>query len=147
MPTNQYCSTHIQETVFNSVAYTVQGRSYSTYAIITSVLTTVINSVSTSLGYTVAANDAITAVSPNFYIAPITLRSYNLAPVRTSGMNFSTYVICVLMWLGCTFIVSAMYPFGTKAEEALLANIRKQGVLDYRRKQVRRQFCSEPACC
>ena len=136
----QHCYT--EETVLKSMACTVQGRSYSTYALITSVLTTVINSISTTLGYTVAANDAITAVSPNFYIAPIILQSFNLAPVRTSGMNFSTYVICVLMWLGCTFIVSAMYPFGTKAEEALLANIRKQGVLDYKRKQVSTPFSS-----
>lgn len=124
------------------MACTLQGRSYSTYAVITSVLTTVINSISTALGYRVAANDAITV---DFYIAPITLQSFNLAPVRTSGMNFSTYVICVLMWLACTFIVSAMYPFGAKAEEARLANIRKQGALDYRKKQVRHLFYS--SCC
>lgn len=115
----------------------LQGRNYSTYSLITNVITTIINTISSSLGYRVAASHGTATVSPEFYVAPISLQSFNLAPVHTSGMNFVTYVLCVLMWLGSTFIVSAMYPFGTRTEEAMVAGILARGVPADHRKQVR----------
>lgn len=114
----------------------MQGRNYSTYSLITNVITTIINTISSSLGYRVAASHGTATVSPEFYVAPISLQSFNLAPVHTSGMNFVTYVLCVLMWLGSTFIVSAMYPFGTRTEEAMVAGILARGVPADHRKQV-----------
>ena len=114
----------------------MQGRSYSTYTVASNVLTTVINSLSSTLGHNVAASHGNATVAAEFYLAPISLQSFNLAPVSTSGMNFATYVLCVLMWLGCTFIVSAMYPFATMTEEAMVAGILQRGVPTDHRKQV-----------
>lgn len=67
------------------------------------------STMSTTLGRTVelAVARGTLTVSPDFYIQPVRLQSFNLAPVHTSGQNFASYILCVLMWLGCTFIVSA----------------------------------------
>ena len=75
-------------------------------------------------------------VSPNFYISPISLVNFNVAPVHTSGQNLASYVLCVLLWLGTTFIVSSMYPFGTKTEEAVVAVFLERGTSAQYRKQV-----------
>ena len=122
----------------------MQGQSYSTYAIITLILTTIVDTISSGLGYQVAASHGTATVAPDFYIAPISLQSFNLAPVHTSGMNFATYVLCVLMWLGSTFIVSAMYPFATMTEEAMVAGILERGVPTDHRKQVGFSTTSHP---
>ena len=84
----------------------------------------------------VAGSTAGPTVAPSFYISPIRLLIFNLAPVHTSGQNLSSYILCVLLWLGSTFIVSVMYPFGTKTEEAVVAVILERESSPYKRKQV-----------
>lgn len=112
-----------------------QGRGLSVVATITAVMNLLSTQLSQNLGYKVAASNTQSTVAPNFYIQPIRLLSFNLAPVNTSGQNLSTYLLCVLLWLGATFIVASMFPFGTRTEEAVVANILEKGVSAHKRKQ------------
>ena len=114
----------------------LQGRGLSVVATITDVMNLLSTQLSQNLGYKVAASNTQSTVAPNFYIQPIRLLSFNLAPVNTSGQNLSTYLLCVLLWLGATFIVASMFPFGTRTEEAVVANILEKGVSAHKRKQV-----------
>ena len=114
----------------------LQGRGLSVVATITAVMNLLSTQLSQNLGYKVAAANTQSTVAPNFYVQPIRLLSFNLAPVNTSGQNLSTYLLCVLLWLGATFIVASMFPFGTRTEEAVVANILEKGVSAHKRKQV-----------
>ncbi|DBA86298.1 TPA: hypothetical protein ACH3X2_005537 [Trebouxia sp. C0005] len=112
-----------------------QGRGYTSSAAITTVITAIITALSQNLAYQVAGSSSQANVSPDFYIQPIKLLNFNLAPVHTLGQNLATYLVCVLIWLGATFIVASMYPFGTQTEEAVVANILAKGATTGERKQ------------
>ena len=120
----------------------MQGRNYSAITIITQIMTQIVTALSQGLAKMVATSRAGATTSPSFYISPISLPSYNLAPVHTSGHNLATYILCVLLWLGTTFIVSSMFPFGAKTEEAVVAVILERGTSTQYRKQV---CCSSPS--
>lgn len=83
-----------------------------------------------------AAANSQAPVAPSFYVQPIQLLIFNLAPVHTSGQNLASYLSCVLLWLGATFITSTMFTFGARTEEAVVAAILEKGVTGHARKQV-----------
>ena len=114
----------------------IQGRGYTSSAAITTVVNVIIITLSQNLAYQVAGSSSQANVSPDFYIQPIKMLDFNLAPVHTLGQNLATYLLCVLIWLGATFIVSSMYPFATQTEEAVVANILAKGATTGERKQV-----------
>ncbi len=37
----------------------------------------------------------------------ISVNQYDMAPVNNFGQNFATYVFCILLWLGSSFVVRA----------------------------------------
>lgn len=85
------------------------GRSSSTYNFIKSVVSATVNGISMSLGQKMLQTPSLAAaVNPSFYLSPVKLIDTNLHPVVHFEQHFSSYVICVLLWMGSAFTVSVI---------------------------------------
>ncbi|KXZ44485.1 hypothetical protein GPECTOR_67g325 [Gonium pectorale] len=104
------------------VYYYARGRDYSTYSYVNAiVLNSLVPAVSRSLTLGLAANSAaMKLLSPVFLATGVALREVDLAPVRNFGQHFATYIFCVLLWLGSSFVVATSYQFKLPAEVAIL---------------------------
>ncbi|GLC72996.1 hypothetical protein PLESTF_001317800 [Pleodorina starrii] len=107
-----------------------RGRDYSTYTYLGAIiLSNLMPGLSRSVTTALASNPQIMSLlSPVFLATGISVQGVDLAPVRNFGQHFASYIFCVLMWLGSSFVVVSSYQFKLPAESALLdPRTKRQG--------------------
>ncbi|KAG2487263.1 hypothetical protein HYH03_014104 [Edaphochlamys debaryana] len=101
-----------------------RGRCYSTYNYVTAVTTqSLVPGLSRSLTLSLASNPAAlaaTGLNLKFLATGITPVETDLAPVKNFGQHFASYIFCVLLWLGATFMVATSWQFKLPVEKALI---------------------------
>ncbi|KAG2487264.1 hypothetical protein HYH03_014105 [Edaphochlamys debaryana] len=102
-----------------------RGRCYSTYNYVSAVTTqSLVPGLSRSLTQALASNPAAvaaTGLNLKFLATGITPVETDLAPVKNFGQHFASYIFCVLLWLGSTFMVVTSWQFKLPVERALMA--------------------------
>ncbi|KAG2453264.1 hypothetical protein HYH02_002587 [Chlamydomonas schloesseri] len=97
-----------------------RGRDYSTYTYVGGVVQQgVIPGLSRSLTAGLAGNGTSSPVLARFLALGFALAEVDLAPVRNFGQHFATYIFCVLLWLGASFVVATSWQFKLPSEVEL----------------------------
>ncbi|GIL86444.1 hypothetical protein Vretimale_11641 [Volvox reticuliferus] len=101
-----------------------RGRDYSTYTYVGMIiLNNLMPGLSQKLTWGLANNPGVLQImSPTFLASGISVSEVNLAPVKNFGQHFASYIFCVLLWLGSSFVVVSSYQFKLKSEQDLLTN-------------------------
>ncbi|GFR50114.1 hypothetical protein Agub_g12263, partial [Astrephomene gubernaculifera] len=110
--------------------YYARGRDYSTHSYLSSlVLSSLGPALSAALTRQLAASPAAAGgrLEPLFLATGISIAPVDLAPVRNFGQHFASYIFCVLLWLGSSFVVAASYQFKLPTEMALAIDPRVGG--------------------
>ncbi|EFJ40513.1 hypothetical protein VOLCADRAFT_99691 [Volvox carteri f. nagariensis] len=99
-----------------------RGRDYSTCSYLSAIIAnTLVPGLSSSLTWGLANNPGVMrGLSPGFLATGISLQQVDLAPVNNFGQHFATYIFCVLLWLGSSFVVVSSYQFKLPSEALLL---------------------------
>ncbi|GIL64456.1 hypothetical protein Vafri_18362 [Volvox africanus] len=87
---------------------------------------------SQKLTWDLASNpNVLQIISPTFLASGVSVKEVNLAPVKNFGQHFASYIFCVLLWLGSSFVVVSSYQFKLKTEQQLLMQSKQEGQQAY----------------
>lgn len=95
-------------------------RSMGVVPIITRITSGIVSGLSLGFGKTIMSNPWLlggASVNPAFYLAPLTLTTTDMAPVRYSGQGIIAQLIPIFMFLGGGFAGGVIKGYKTKARE------------------------------
>ncbi|KAG2428343.1 hypothetical protein HXX76_010489 [Chlamydomonas incerta] len=94
-----------------------RGRDFSTYTYVGGVVQQgVVPGLSRQLTAGLAGNGTSSPVLARFLTLGFALAEVDMAPVRNFGQHFATYIFCVLLWLGASFVVATSWQFKLPSE-------------------------------
>lgn len=97
------------------------GRQMSSFNLIDAGIRSIHRSMSDAFTGLVASTPQLAnATNPFFYIAGLTLRTTDLAPVLFFGQNLATYLLQMMVWIAALAVVATLYDFRLPAELAHL---------------------------